>query len=113
VWFLSILLVILFIAVLIGFALANATTMLPQIVIWEWGRSLVLENVSFVVVVLIALLAGAVLVLMTGLVREVEVRRRLRAAERRRFELEQELAAMRHLPFEEPLPGSGRTHAAD
>ena len=112
-WFLSLLLYIILTIILIGFSLANAGQTVSELVLWEWGDRLVLEQVSLVHVVLIAFFAGVGLLLLAQLGRELSLRRRLRLEERRRLQLDQELAAIRHLPFEEPLPRVVRQDAND
>ena len=103
-WFVSILFFVILTIALICFSLANVGQVVPQVVLWGWGQRLILEDVSFVYAVLLAFFAGMALVFLTHLGRELGLKRRLGREARRRSELEQELAAIRHLPYEEPLP---------
>ena len=96
---------------LIGFSLAHVDQSIDQIVLWNWGRQVVLENVPFAHAMLVAFFGGIVFGLLLLLGNEFELRRRLRDERRRRRMLHEELAAIRHLPFEEPLPRVRRRDA--
>jgi hypothetical protein len=103
VWCFYVLLVIALVAVVVVFALANAAQPVTEIVLWDWGGHVALRDVSLAHAMLAAFAAGVAVMLVVLLVREAGRGRRLRRAEQRRRELEEELAAIRHLPFEEPL----------
>ena len=112
-WFLALLAYGVLTIALLAFSLANLGQTVPQVVLWQWGGQAVLENVSFVHAVLTAFFAGALLVMVTRLGRDLSERHHLRRLEQDRRRLEQELAAIRHLPLEEPLPRAVERHARD